>query len=90
MVIRDQDQPIEEILVEMKKHYDTVLALQEILITRAKLQGYTERQFNDLVQVARDSIEFMNNVRVGDVIQPEWIEERNMLVERAQRLIADT
>ncbi|HLZ59333.1 MAG TPA: hypothetical protein VKR06_20510 [Ktedonosporobacter sp.] len=89
MVIRDQDQPLDAILASMKKHQEALLALQDLLVTRAKLQSYTEKQFNDLAQVAREGIELVGKVQAGDVVQPDWIAERDTLVNSARRLISD-
>jgi hypothetical protein len=86
---QNQDQPVEEILASIKKHWDAMLALQDLLVTRAKIQSYTEKQFEDLAQVARESIELVNKVHVGDVIQSDWIEQRDLLMERARRLLVD-
>ncbi|MBV9231646.1 MAG: hypothetical protein JOZ18_20215 [Chloroflexi bacterium] len=87
--MKRQDQPVDEILKRMRRHQDALNALREILITRVKLQYYTETQFKDLVVLAREGIALLDRYKAGDVIGPEWIEERDSLVERAQRLIQD-
>ncbi|MBO0778460.1 MAG: hypothetical protein J2P37_06480 [Ktedonobacteraceae bacterium] len=73
----------------VKKQQELETALLETLVTRAQLQEYTERQFNDLVQVAREGIKLVMEVVPGDVVRPEWTAQRDVLVERAQRLIQD-
>jgi hypothetical protein len=85
--MKRQDQPVDEILKRMKRHQDALNALREILVTRVKLQYYTETQFNELLALAREGMALLDRYNVGDVIGPEWIAERDTLVERAQRLI---
>jgi hypothetical protein len=86
---KPQDMYVSHILTEIRKHQAALNALQEALTTRAQLQEYTEIQFDALVKVAQDSIAFVNAVREGDTIGPEWIARRDELVERARRIIED-
>lgn len=83
------DQAVEQILLAMRKQQDALGNLQETLITRAKLQEYTETQFNALIHIARGGIELVSGVREGDMVTEEWIKQRDRLVGMAQRLIQD-
>ncbi|HLI88651.1 MAG TPA: hypothetical protein VKV37_08160 [Ktedonobacteraceae bacterium] len=84
-----QDMYVSQIQAEIRKHLAALNALQEALITRAKLQEYTELQFDALAKVAREGIAFVNAVREGDTIGPEWIARRDELAGRARRIIED-
>jgi hypothetical protein len=85
-----QDMYVSQIHGEIRKHLAALNALQEALITRAKLQEYTELQFDALVKVAKEGIAFVNAMREGDVIGPEWIARRDEIAGRAQRIIEDS
>lgn len=77
-----EEMSIDQILKEMTR-------LQEMLISRARFQAITENMYNELVKVAKEGIIFVSLVQVGDVIQPEWIAERDRLVARARQYILD-
>ena len=83
------DQPVERILAAIKKQHEQLNALQETVNTRARLQEYTEKQFNALVDVVRDAIELGERLHVGDVVTQEWITRRDELIVMARRLIQD-
>ncbi|HEY7417319.1 MAG TPA: hypothetical protein VH593_19200 [Ktedonobacteraceae bacterium] len=83
------DQPVEMVLAAIKKQQEQLNELHEVLITRARLQEYTEQQFNALVDVARGGIELVERLQVGDTVPPDWATRRDELVERARRLIQD-
>jgi hypothetical protein len=80
----------EDSIAFLQKQQEVEIALLEALVTRTRLQEYTERQFNELVQVAREGIDLVMTVKEGESVGPEWIERRNELVGMAQRLIQDT
>lgn len=83
------DQPVERVLAAIKKQQEQLNALQETVNTRARLQEYTEKQFNALVDVARDGIELVEELHAGDTVTQEWIIRRDELVAMARRLIQD-
>jgi hypothetical protein len=83
------DQPVEQVLAAIKKQQEQLNALQESVNTRARLQEYTENQFNALVDVARGGIELVERLHVGDTVTQEWITRRDELVAVARRLIQD-
>lgn len=84
-----QDQPVELIIAAIKKQQEQLNALQESLTTRARLQEYTEKQFNALADVARGGIELVERLHIGDTVTQEWVNRRNELVAEARRLIQD-
>ncbi|QBD78557.1 hypothetical protein EPA93_22195 [Ktedonosporobacter rubrisoli] len=59
------------------------------LVTRAQLQAITESMYNELVRVARESIELLTQVQPGDTIPKEWGTKRDELVARAKEFIID-
>jgi hypothetical protein len=84
-----QDQTVEQIISALRSHQKESTALQESLFTRARLQEYTETQFNELALVARDGIELVQKLEEGDVVSADWIARRDELVKLARRLIQD-
>lgn len=84
-----QDQTVEQIISALRSHQKESTTLQESLFTRARLQEYTEIQFNELAQVARDGIELVQRLKKGDVVSEDWIDRRDELVDLARRLIQD-
>ncbi len=84
-----QDLAVEQILATIKKQQEALNALQDSLYMRARLQEYTEIQFNELVRVARRGIECVQKLEKGEVVSAEWIAEREEIVELARRLIQD-
>jgi hypothetical protein len=88
-MMTQRDLSVKQVLAEMSKHYKALDELQEMLITRAQLQEYTEEQFNALAMLAKEGVELVGRFREGDVIDAEWIATRDSLVGRAQRLIQD-
>jgi hypothetical protein len=73
----------------IRSHQEASTSLQDSLFTRARLQEYTETQFNALARVARDGIELVQSLAEGDVVNADWIIRRDELVELARRLIQD-
>lgn len=84
------DQPVERVLAAIKKQQEQLNSLQETLATRARLQEYTEKQFNALADVARDAIELGERLHTGDTVTQEWITRRDELIVIARRLLQDT
>ncbi len=83
------DQPVERVLAAIKQQQEQLNALQESVNTRARLQEYTEKQFNTLVDIARGGIELVERLHVGDIVTQEWADRRDELVAMARRLIQD-
>lgn len=83
------DLTVTQIVNEMKSYQENLNDLQEALVLRAELREITELQFNALVQLAKEGIEFLNIMHRGDIIERKWIEKRDDLIERAQLLIQD-
>jgi hypothetical protein len=88
-IIRQRDLTVNQSIAEIKRHQQVIDTLQESLQLRAHLQEVTEIQYNKLVQLAKEGIEFLLYCQVGDVITPEWIAQRDDLARRAQELIQD-
>lgn len=83
----EKDLGIDQVLAEISKHQAALADLQDILVTHARLQAYTEHQYDELVLLAYEGIAFLNALKVGDVIDQEWCEARDVLLERARKLI---
>jgi Ran GTPase-activating protein (RanGAP) involved in mRNA processing and transport len=62
-------QTVEEIR-KIRGRYDE---LEKSLILRAQLQQVTEIEYNHLVQLAKEGIEFLERCQAGDVVDAEWI-----------------
>jgi hypothetical protein len=88
-MIKQRELTVNQTLVEMRRLDEQLQCLQESLILRAQLQEVTELQYNTLVQLAKEGIEFLQRCQAGDIVTAEWIARRNDLVERAQMLIQD-
>jgi hypothetical protein len=88
--MKKQDQTVEQMIAAIKFHQKESTSLQDSLFTRARLQEYTEIQFNELARVARDGIELVQRLKKGDVVSEDWIVRRDELVALARRLIQDT
>ncbi|QBD78066.1 hypothetical protein EPA93_19525 [Ktedonosporobacter rubrisoli] len=84
-----REDSIEYLLSAMDRHQEAWKALQASLITRAKLQAYTESQYDEVVLLAKEGLEFIIKLQAGDTISAEWVAARDNLVARAQRLILD-
>jgi hypothetical protein len=89
MVAKEDSMSVDQIVAEMERHEVAQEALQRALITRAQLQAWSEQQYNDLVELAKEGIEFFSEAQVGDVVTADWIEQRDELVARARRFIID-
>ena len=88
-MIKQRELTVNQTLAEMRRLNEHLQHLQESLILRAQLQEVTELQYNSLVQLAKEGIEFLQSCHAGDIVTAEWIARRNELVERAQMLIQD-
>ncbi|GHO86621.1 hypothetical protein [Dictyobacter formicarum] len=80
---------VREILLEIHQKLKPLSELSASIITQAELQAYTENLYNQLVQVAYDGINYVKKLEVGQTVTQEMLDERDMLVARAQRLILD-
>ena len=83
----EKDLGIDQVLAEINKHRAALVDLQDILVTHARLQAYTEYQYDELVLLAYEGIAFLNALKAGDVINQEWCEARDILLDRARKLI---
>lgn len=83
------DQTVEQIIFSIRSHQKAATSLQDSLFTRARLQEYTEIQFNELARVAMDSIELVQRLNKGDLVSEDWINRRDELVALTRRLIQD-
>lgn len=83
------DHSVAQIITAIKKQQRMLDTLQEVLVTRAQLQEYTETQFNALVDTTKHGLELIEKLNIGDTITQEWVDRRNELVEMARRLIQD-
>lgn len=88
-MIQQRELTVNQTLAEIKRLNVCFQRLQESLVLRAQLQEVTEMQYNTLVQLAKEGIEFLQSCRPGDIVTAEWIARRDDLVERAQMLIQD-
>ena len=88
-MLKQRDLTVKQALMEIKKHQAILDELRESLITRAQLQEYTEEQYNSLLLLTKEGIEFLCTCQPGNVIDDEWIAVRDDLLKRAQRLIQD-
>jgi hypothetical protein len=88
-MLKQRDLTVKQALMEMKKHQAILDELRESLVTRAQLQEYTEEQYNSLVLLAKEGMEFLSTCQTGNVIDDEWIAVRDDLLRRAQHLIQD-
>lgn len=84
-----QDQTVEQMIAVLKARQKELTALQDSLFTRARLQEYTEIQFNELASVTRDGIELVQRLKKGDVVSEDWIARRDELVDLTRRLTQD-
>ena len=60
-----------------------------MLVTRARLEHYTETQYAALVELAREWMGVLASVQAGETITPEWIARRDDVVKRAGRFLSD-
>jgi hypothetical protein len=91
LVVEDymEDQSVQQLLTQIQQQLQPLTELSTLLITRAEIQAYTEDLYNQLVNLAHEGIQFLGSVQLGQVIDSEWIEERDGIVQHAQRLVLD-
>jgi hypothetical protein len=82
-----QSQNTDELLATMKKYQEALQALEQTLTRRAREQYAVEQQYNSLVKLAKDGIEFVCRCQVGDVISEDWMVQRDELLVRAHELV---
>ncbi len=78
-----------ECLVEIAELLRPVSELSTRLVTQADIQAYTEKLYNQLVALTYEGIDFLKEVQEGQIITAEWIERRDALIRRSERLILD-
>jgi hypothetical protein len=84
-----EDQSVQQLLTQIQQQLQPLTELSTLLVTRAEIQAYTEDLYNQLVSLAHEGIQFLGSVQLGQVIDSEWIEQRNEIVQQAQRLVLD-
>jgi len=84
-----EDQSVQQLLAQIQQQLQPLTELSTLLITRAEIQAYTEDLYNQLVSLAHEGIQFLGSVQLGQVIDSEWIGQRNEIVQQAQRLVLD-
>ncbi len=84
------DHSVAQIITAIKKQQRMLDTLQEVLVTRAQLQEYTETQFNALVDITKHGLELIEKLNVGDTITQEWVDRRDNFIGMAHRIIQDT
>ncbi len=84
-----EDKETRKMLSQITSQLKPLSELSMAIIMKADLQAYTEEQYDQLVALAHEGMAFLAQLQLGDTITSEWIKERDNLVERAQRLIAD-
>ena len=84
-----EDRSVQQLLTQIQQQLQPLTELSTLLITRAEIQAHTEDLYNQLVNLAHEGIQFLGSVQLGQVIDSEWIEERDGIVQHAQRLVLD-
>ena len=84
-----EDRSVQQLLTQIQQQLQPLTELSTLLVTRAEIQAYTEDLYNQLVSLAHAGIQFLGSVQLGQVIDSEWIEQRNEIVQQAQRLVLD-
>jgi hypothetical protein len=87
--MKPNERAIDEILAAIRAQQAQRDALRDMLVTRARLEHYTETQYAALVELAREWMDVLASMQVGDAISPEWIARRDELVQRAGRFLSD-
>lgn len=77
----------EDIVSRLQECEDLSYQLLERLAAHARMQEYTEQLFNELVNVARDGIMFVNEVELGERFSADWIARRDEIVAVVQSYI---
>jgi hypothetical protein len=87
--MKSHEMTIDEILAAVRAQQAQRDALRDMLVTRAKLENYTETQYAALVELAREWMDVLASVQAGETITPEWIARRDDVVRRAGRFLLD-
>jgi hypothetical protein len=85
----EKDPSVDQILAAIQKQQEESMELLELLADHARLQAYTEHQYDLLVELAHEGIGFLLELNAGDVISETYLAKRDELVGRAQRLLLD-
>lgn len=80
---------IDEILSAILAQQEQRDVLRDMLVTRAKLEDYTETQYAALVELAREWMDVLVSLQAGETIAPDWIARRDDLARRAGRFLSD-
>jgi hypothetical protein len=80
---------IDEILAAIRTQQTQRDALRDMLVTRARLEDYTEVQYTALVELAREGMNVLAALQAGDTVVSEWIARRADVVRRAGRFLSD-
>ncbi|MBE3560875.1 MAG: hypothetical protein IMW89_16895 [Ktedonobacteraceae bacterium] len=88
---------VEQILTEMQKVQEAMQKLQttyntylQTLITRARMQEYTENQYNTLLQIAKAGTEMVLKLKEGDIVSAEWEARSHELARQATKLVQES
>ncbi|MBV9229996.1 MAG: hypothetical protein JOZ18_11835 [Chloroflexi bacterium] len=88
--VSGRNQNADELLAAIKKYQEALQVLEQTLVRRATEQYAIEQQYNSLVKLARDGIEFVCRCQVGDVISEDWVAKRDELLARAHEIVSGT
>jgi hypothetical protein len=86
---KERDLTVQQTVEVMQHLHIQMEYLEQSLILRVQLQEITEIQYNELVQLAREGIAFLQSCQENTIATTEWIARRDDLITRAQALIAD-
>jgi hypothetical protein len=78
---------IEKVLARIHEHTHALQVLQEQVVQYARQQAETEQRYDTLLLQVHHTIEWLNQLQVGQVIDARWIAERDRLVKETCRLL---
>ena len=78
---------VEKIIARIHEHEHALQVLQEQVVQYAQQQAEIEQRYDVLLLQAYHTIEFLNQLQVGQVIDAAWIAERDRLVTETCRLL---
>lgn len=84
-----EDRTVRQLVSEIQQQLKPISELSASVIVQAELQAYTEDLYNQLVQIAYEGIEFLDQLEMGQVVTADLLMRRDELVGRAQHLILD-
>ena len=87
--MKPSEMSMDQILAVMDKHKMLWENLQEELITRARLQGISEKQYDLCVNLLKESMDFVRILQAGQIVTEQQMARRNELLRQAHRLIVD-